>query len=94
MITIIKIAPNVTLWMVSIKVFWVVFGTMPSTIYLLPTAANNPPTASPNLLSGSRGFILKTINEIIKATYNPVTNLIKVAHECCLVIAIVVQTAG
>ena len=69
MVTIIRrININVRVWTLSIKVLLVVDGTMDSTMYLLPMAANTPPTHKPNRESWFSDDIKNTIQEIKKAT--------------------------
>ena len=67
--------------MLSIIVTELVDGTIPSTIYLFPMAANKPPTAKPNLGSTLLGLIKKTQQEMVKATSKPVISLNNISHE-------------
>src|SRR5689334_9908117 len=66
---VIKMAKNVRECKVSTKVNEDDSGNTESIIYLLPTAANSPPTGKPKRGSSSDGCGVKLITAIRKAMY-------------------------
>ena len=71
---------NVRLWMVSIKELIDTEETIDSITYLLPTAANNPPTHKPKRGSTLMGLMKNTNSEIKNPTKTPVNILKKIVQ--------------
>jgi hypothetical protein len=63
-------------------------------MYLLPIAANRPPTHNPNLGSVLIGLIQKTQEEMRKATIIPVINLNRINQELNLFIVTIISNLG
>src|SRR4051812_29257593 len=64
-------------------------GSKESIIYLLPTAANKPPTGNPNRGSSSEGLGVKLIAEIKNAMYIPMNIFMNKPHALrCMFISI------
>ena len=76
----INIEIKVRLCKVSIRVLEETDETVDSTTYLLPTAANNPPTHKPNRGSTLMGLMKKTKSAIRNPTKTPVNNLKKMVQ--------------
>jgi len=91
---IIKMNIKVIVCTLSIKVLDVLDGTMDSTMYLLPIAANIPPTQRPNRESWFSDDIKNTMREIRKATYTPVSIFTSFTQELFLLMVTLATTAG
>jgi hypothetical protein len=63
-------------------------------MYLLPTAANKPPTHNPKRGSVFMGLIQNTHDEIKNATIIPVMSLNKISHEPVRLIVIAISNRG
>ena len=63
-------------------------------MYLLPIAANKPPTHNPKRGSVLIGLIQKTQEEIKNAIIIPVISLNKISHELVRIMVIVMSNRG
>ena len=63
-------------------------------MYLLPIAANKPPTHNPKRGSVLIGLIQKTQEEIKNATIIPVISLNKISHEPVRIMVIAMSNRG